>query len=422
MVVAGISIGLGVAHFAIAKLFSAWLKSGEDATPRHDDISDGKAVIVVALRGRDPSLAAMLEALAQQTYPDYRVQLVIDGFSDEDWDWLDSLIENQPAPNLISVQALRDPPNHCGLKCAALSQALGQISGDCEYVAFIDADIIPHNQWLAEIVQPLKNPEVGVATGLQWFEPAPKGTNMGSWARALWNTVAIVPSAWAANVWAGSMACRRTDIERVGLEHLWQRSMVDDGPMKSAFSRHGLRVSVCRQLLMINREACSMRYTMNYMARSLTWSRLYERSFWGACVAATFVTLLLTYWLVTALTAVVSGNWVGIWVLLTSAIVGCFFSWVGFQTIRHAVAHSSHHVRSMPLVKGHRRVVTVVKQWILIVILHFLFPWAVWRAATSRHVSWRGVRYRIRSPFDIERLDHPDLPAAGSSVSEYSLE
>ncbi len=406
--VAWVTVGLGLVHLLGAWLFVTWvLRPPEYAHKnRNQPAVSGKAAILVALRGRDPSLGALIDALGKQTYSDYQVHFVVDGFSARQREWLAETIAQQTNAASFHIHELKDPPPTCGLKCAALSQGLAALKSDCAFVAFVDADVVPHPEWLAELLESLRDPSVGVATGLQWFEPTATDRSLGSWTRALWNAAAIVPSACAANIWAGSMACRYNDLKRGNIGELWKQSIVDDGPLKSAFARMGMRVRVCPQLIMINRESCSFGFAANYMARTLMWSRWYERTFWLAVAAALLAMAIVAGWTAAVVGALIDGNLLQCAWLVAAALVGSLLSWCGYQVLRGALLRQSAAFAPR----------TVAVDWsqgwvgiVLVPILHLIFPWAVWRAGTAHQILWRGVRYRIDGPFRVKRLDHPPL-------------
>jgi cellulose synthase/poly-beta-1,6-N-acetylglucosamine synthase-like glycosyltransferase len=68
-------------------------------------------------------------------------------------------------------------------------------------LAVIDADAVPHRWWLRDLVAPLSDPRVGVATGNRWYMP--EHANWGSLVRYLWNVGAVV------QVWFNEMKSTR---------------------------------------------------------------------------------------------------------------------------------------------------------------------------------------------------------------------
>ncbi|HBL44173.1 MAG TPA: glycosyl transferase, partial [Planctomycetaceae bacterium] len=58
-----------------------------------------------------------------------------------------------------------------GLKNQSLLQGLSEVSEDVDVVAWLDADVVPHRTWLRDLVQPLQDESVGVASGIRWYAP-----------------------------------------------------------------------------------------------------------------------------------------------------------------------------------------------------------------------------------------------------------
>jgi hypothetical protein len=77
--------------------------------------------------------------------------------------------ENAPGDQIIN--RLSKPPNHFVLAniCRRLNSCLATVG----IIAFLDADSVPAADWLASLLAPLADPDVGAATGIRWFVPPP---------------------------------------------------------------------------------------------------------------------------------------------------------------------------------------------------------------------------------------------------------
>ena len=243
------------------------------------------ASIVLSVRGCDPTLRHSLIGLLDQDYENYEIHVVVDNRVDTAWKVVHEIKEEFDLDHRLTIHEMREPLETCGLKCSALIQALDAIHEDSTYLVLLDADVKPHRTWLSSCIRPLQaDAGIGVVTGNQWFEPL--GESTGTLIRSLWNAGAIVPTAMYANPWAGTCAMRVDDVHRSGLDLLWRKSVVDDGPIRDAMTPLGLRVHFEPSLIMINREHCSTEYVGRYISRMLTWSKLYEKTFINTVVHA----------------------------------------------------------------------------------------------------------------------------------------
>ena len=358
----------------------------------------------MSLRGDDPSLRGSIEGALSQEYGDqYQVCIVVDHESDPSLAVLEDLQKKHPHGNRLSYSIMEAPLKTCSLKCHSLSQAVASLPPEIEYIALLDADVRPHRTWLAELTAPLSDQSVGGVTGTQWFEP-PAGAGMGTWLRSVWNGGATILTIHFANPWAGSFAMRRSDMLASGLIERWQKSMVDDGPIRTAMQSIDKQIRFAPSLVMVNREHCTLGYTFRWAARMLTWSRLYEPTFWitilhalfsNAVMLANFAVLLagLAGWLPKA----------SIWISLAALILAGILCAAAFCVSRSCV-DASAKLRSeslSPLTSRH---------WLWAFACaapaHLMFGWGCAAALLTKEIVWRGIRYRIKSSKEVERLDY----------------
>ena len=370
------------------------------------------AAVLMSLRGNDPSLRGSIEGALSQNYGDqYLVRIVIDHESDPSLALLEDLQKNHPHGRRLNYSILQSPLKTCSLKCHSLSQAAADLPPEIEYIALLDADVRPHRTWLAELTAPLSNQGVGGVTGTQWFEP-PVGAGVGTWLRSVWNGGATILTIHFANPWAGSFAMRRSDLNASGLVDSWQKSMVDDGPIRAAMQSIDKEIRFAPSLVMVNREHCTLSYTFRWAARMLTWSRLYEPTFWITILHASFsnVVMLINF-------AVLASGLIGwlpkaaIWISLVALIFAGIQCAAAFCVARSCV-DASAKLRSenlSPLASRH---------WFwgfsLAAPAHLMFGWGCAAALLTKEIAWRGIRYRLKARGEVERLNY--LPFAESET------
>ncbi len=404
-------IGFAAVHALCAAWALRWKVPSQSAVSFHPS-----AAVILAVRGCDPTLRSNLIGLIQQEYGALEIHIVVDHPSDEAWSVVHEVIRDHDQHGRCVVQSLQLRSHTCGLKCAALAQAVRSLK-EVSVIATIDADVVPHSSWLAELVAPLADESVGVTTGNHWFEPSE--SNCGSLLRSLWNAGALIPTSFFANPWGGSAAMRLVDVQQSGLIEAWETSAVDDGPIRAAASRMQRRIVFLPTLIMLNRESCTLKFCLNYMTRILTWSRVYEPSF--AWTVAHLIVNVLPF--VTALVlfvvALFRGELTSSIVLLAGLFGHSLLLWLAYLLVRHAVERMARH-RAASLEKLDWP--KSLKFLALMPIALVVYAIAMIRALTSRYVCWRGVWYYVTGRSHVVMLSyHPYSQSSGQATSNSSL-
>jgi glycosyltransferase involved in cell wall biosynthesis len=378
-------------HFVESKSFST------------DDAITGKAAVLMAIRGADPSIENSINGVLNQSYSNFELQIVIDHPSDPAIEILRRISSQQAVAEKITVSNLSLDSDSCSLKCLSLSQAASRLSGDIEYVVLVDADVSPHPSWLADLLLPLSDESVGGVTGTQWFEP-PAGSGFGTWLRSVWNSGAAILTMYFANPWAGSFAMRRSDLDEANLVDRWRQSMVDDGPIRSALNEIGKRVVFASPLVMVNREKCSLAFTLRWAERMLTWSRLHEPTFWVTIVHAVFSNfVMLSNFAVLIASLLGFLPPIAIGISLAALIAAGVFCSAAYQEARKCVNHSCRLRGDSPLIKTGMQ---AVWSFVCAAPAHLMFGWACLRSIFKRRIAWRGIQYGIPKNGAVKRLNY----------------
>jgi len=404
------SLVLAAFHLVGSEVFAAWLRRQETATP--DAKSSEKLAILVASRGFDPSLPQMLRGLLEQNYPSYEVHVTVDESEGPAREKLSALIADHPQRSRLKFHPLGEPLETCGLKNSALLVGISQLSPDVKRIAMIDTDIIPPPNWLSDLNAYLDDAKIGAVSGAQWFEP---GTNFqpGTLVRSLWNAAAVVPTCMFANAWAGSLAFRRASFEESGLPKLWQRTIVDDGPLPEAMRTLGLEMKFARNMFMINRESCSFGYVNNWLTRMLCWSKLYEASFRNTLVHAILTAAILLSLVLAAVASVVTGNWSGLLIVFGSVAFGNVLYVLAWSRVRRAIASATPAVAAA--LSNSPSPAIWLGLWAFVPITQAAFCLATFRVLGLRTIRWRGVEYQITSPTEVRLIRRGSISQATDS-------
>ena len=385
LVVAGVVFNVLCAGLLLFKV-----KSSDQ--PALDDQLQHSAAIVLAVRGMDPRLGQAIQRLLNQNFEEYSILVVVDNKSDPAWSFLHQTKLNHDHNNRLKIVPLEQPLTTCSLKCSALIQATQILPTTTQWVAFVDADVVPHENWLADVLGPLAASDVAVVTGNQWFEP-PYPVSNGALLRSIWNAGALVPTILLKHPWAGTMAVKYNDLISSNLIDDWKVSIVDDGPVAKFAKRVGGKVVVHPALLMVNRDDCSWQYAQNWIARMLTWSRIFEPTYpLTVCHALVSVVFALgidlcLIWAILFAGAVMTTAAIG------TLLVATILSVLAYCLVRNAISISLGKRGLDPLpplaLEAFGRVALMMGP------VQICYLIGCFKALVVKSVVWRGVEYRI---------------------------
>ncbi len=351
-----------------------------------------KAAVVLSLRGPDPFLHQTLDGLMNQEYPEYEVFLVVDSQVDPVWNDVTPFVDEDPKGR-IHVSVLREPLKTCSLKCSSLVQAVSELDDSFEVVAFLDGDAPPHPTWLRDLVTPLQDPKVGVATGNRWY--APNSGEWGSMVRYLWNIGAVVQVWLNKIVWAGSMATRADTIRKTGMLNAWRSALSVDGTVCRVMKEKRQKVTFVPQVMMLNEEETTMPSFHRWVQRQLIAAKSCG-SEWRMVIAHALSLVATQALTVTAIVAsLVAEHWLAFG-LSVGALTAYWISAIGAAwlleiSVRRIVRDNGHPIQWHGWRPGLRFLPAMM-------LTHVAYPYALVTASFRRNISWRGVEYEINGP------------------------
>jgi len=372
--------------------------------------------ILMSVRGADPTLPEAVASLLNQDFREYRICFVVDNEDDPAAKVIRDTIPTKDSKRVV-VRHLENPLQNCTLKCSAIAEGVEhifEVDPNVEYVVMVDADSRPPANMMATLTGSLHaNAATGLASGNQWFEPTDPATS-GSIVRSMWYAGALFFSMLFNNPWAGAYAMRASDIRKTGLIDVWRKSAVDDGPLKQLMADHGLGCTSLPSMIIVNREPCTLRYTTNWMARILTWSRIHEPAFWLTAFQMCFATSLIIAAFGSFFWAIFVGNGVMIaWtsVAIVASGIMSVFAWL---TIRRTVLDNSKSAANLKAV-GFPRFFAAL---LLVLVAQIIYAIACCRAIFAHTVRWRGIGYNVsREGVSLKKY----VPFSGPSASDNSI-
>jgi len=259
-------VTIGIALGALALNAQAWFRAVRGWVAwrrlvhrREDPGGWPSAHVLVCLKGDLPRLSETLAALAAQDYPGaYQVSFVTEAGADggdEAAAQLAPLLGGFARLHHVIAGRVVDSNVRCAQKNWNLVggiRAVRSTHGSPDVWAFCDGDLLVRPNWLTEMVRPLAGGGSEASTSFHYLEPSG-----GRLLHAL-HGVAEACQSFAALVtrgmtWGGSMAIRADVFERLGLESVWQRTVVDDMTASRVLSDSNLRVTAVPRFLVNGR-------------------------------------------------------------------------------------------------------------------------------------------------------------------------
>jgi cellulose synthase/poly-beta-1,6-N-acetylglucosamine synthase-like glycosyltransferase len=370
------------------------------ASPTSPSDFQPEVLVVLPVRGADDTLAHCVEALARQDYDNYRVRVILDSQTDPGSRVIDQVLLTQPGLP-IEVVELREPYPHCSLKCSAVHQATEELD-DCEVVALLDSDVVPHTTWLRELVAPLADEAVGAAHGNRWY--LPERARWGSLLRYCWNTAAVVTMYFWGMPWGGTMAISRRVLDQSDIRGRWLRAGCEDVPLVSVFRELGLKVRFVPSLVMVDHDETRWGDCLRFLDRQLLWVRLYYGAcWWVSNLWQTLIALSIVTAVVCGLGGLFSGK---TWLFLAAALVlgvtmgaATFLVWWVERTL---LPHEAGPAARRPW-----------KTLLAVTLTNVAMVRVILVSLLTRVVAWRGITYRIAGPWRIEMMEyHPYVDVA----------
>ncbi len=383
--IAGILVAAWIA-IAIANTVSAWrytwglpLTEVPGTTP--------PVVVVVAVKNASDLSRAFFGRLRHQAYPDYRIIAAVE--SEEDPAFAMAMEESK-RPGALLRTVVAGQSGRTGQKVWNLLAALDAIEPSDEIVAFVDADTLPAPEWLSRLVAALVNTGRDAVTGYRWIIPADNRVSSAIVAAANASIVTVprLPSI-INHCWGGTMAMRRTTLERIDIRRYWTGAISDDAQMTRAFESAGYEVHSPRQILLLSPVAMSWREALSFGRRQYRILWLYSRDLWALAALGTLFPIAAA---LTALSMALQGSILATVLIGVSLVLGE----IRYQCRRKIVFALWGEATTAGQPTYWR-----VERWLR------PFWWSfhavcVFSALGSRHIRWAGIDYWVRGPQDVE--------------------
>lgn len=381
-------------------------------SPEVDDGLLPPAAIILCLRGSDPFLVDCLDRLTSQDYPQFCVHVVLDHPTDPARELVEEWIEAHPDRE-ITIDFLEEWSNESYLKTSAVRQSIKALDDSVGAAVLADADTLVYRGWLRDLVSPMIDSDVGVVTGNRWYDPTRR--SWGSSVRYVYNALCVVPMFFMRATWGGSLAIRRDVFNQPYFFDRMRKTSCEDHAIQDAARNQDLRLEVHPDVMMLNREECTLKSCFGFVRRQLIWTRLYHPN-WNQIVFGVIAAhLILIEGTVVAIAAALTAHEVAAALIFGAVLVQWVTALIILEWLHATIAHRASASREEPF----PRITWSVRLRLLIAlpIALWLLTIAVISATLSRRVEWRGITYRIIPPNGIRMVEYrPYAETAGSAA------
>lgn len=358
------------------------------------------ATLLIPVGGEWEVLEGNLRALLSQEYPDLQTVLVLDSRSDPLFAAVERLA-SEVAADRARVVSAEDRPlvATASGKCAAQLRGLEEVRPSSEVLVFADDDIRPPREWLAKLIEPLRDEAVGVTTAYRWYFS--RGGGLASHIRAAWNLVGLqilLDPKWNF-AWGGGMALRRKDFDTWEIARDWARAISDDYVVTIAAKSRNRPIVFIPRTLAPAYEHADGRTLLKWSSRQAFMTRIYHPELWRfALVPYLFFNGLMIIGLVILILAL-AGIALPFWALLAA---GAFALHLPLNLAKAAVFYRGvremmpDHDREMRDLRGAYLIGTVFAPFVTI--------YALAKTRDLRLIEWRGKKYEVKGPLDVRPL------------------
>jgi len=345
--------------------------------------------VIIPCKGIDPDFEKNISSFLNQQYPDFQLIFVVATEEDPAYLKLSQLLSGLPQVKYKLV--VSGISGICCQKNNNLIKGVEEARTNSEIFVFLDSDCWLKPDFLKNLVVPLEDKKIGGTTGYRWYSPVRGG--LGSFLRSIWNGGALpllIDQSYNFT-FGGTTAIRREVFEKLDIKSHWQRSAIDDLTLTGALKKAKLSIRFVPECMTATYEDSSLAQTIEFTNRQTIFMRIYHKSFWWM----TFVVYALSSLLI------VAGVLFLLWPLkLFWAGISCLF--IIFWQMLNAALFSFFLTRILPLEAARKLKENRLLYIILTPLATFLILYNSINALFNNTIIWRGITYKIKSPYNIE--------------------
>ncbi len=387
------------------------------------------AALIVPFKGVEPALRDNITSLFTQDYLNYELVLVVEDEDDEAHPLLTEAIAAHPdrAATIITAGKAGDNEGQKVHNLIAAVEHLRERNGNEEVWVFADSDAVPGPGWLGDLVGPLWQERTAVTTGFRWLIPSPSpspgsksgsepgsdpesdtgsgpGSSSGGRVNFSAKIASIVNSSATGfirrdnftHAWGGSMAMRVSTAEEANLLGWWEGAISDDYQVTRMCHDIGKRVYFVPECLVASPVDYDWKAMCNFAYRQYVITRIHVPLVF---LAALLINALYPVGLLSAIALLIAPPNEQVNQIAVGALITVFIA----NQVR--ASHRRHAVRRAlgQDVVDQLKPTFTLERWTTPLWMGINLMLLI-RAAFGRVITWRGLKYRIDGPQQIQRL------------------
>lgn len=355
-----------------------------------------KALLIVPCKGIDYGFEENIRAMLSQDYRDYDVVFVVEHEYDPAYSVLTRIMKShrRSAWMVTAGQA-----EQCGQKVHNLCAAIDMINAldrRAEVLVFADSDARPSRQWLANLIDPLSDRNVGATTGFRWFIPSGYLffgviSKFPSIIASIWNAGALsLLGENSSFAWGGSMAIRRDTFDALQIRRRWEGSVSDDYVLTAAVRDAALKIKFVPQCLTASHIDMRVSDLLEFTVRQMRITRVYSPGVWKLAAAA-HITYNAMFW---------------------GGLLRLVYSKIAFGQVNFTLLYLFLGIYGLGALTGLIRVVTasscvdldrslIKHKWAYVFtypLASLVYVYNILASVKQRRIVWRGIDYELISP------------------------
>ena len=245
--------------------------------------------VIIPVAGDCPGLKENLRSRLTQDYPHYQVIFAVLSEADPAHPIIQSLLPDFPHARLVVC----GPASGCGQKNHNLLVGLKAVAPEVEILVFGDANQRAPNHWLAALVQPLARREAVVSSS--FHHVIPQDNHLATLGRSF--TVFMIYlgkgiSTWD-QPWGGSTAITREVFQRLEVDRLWSRTVVDDVTLAKRLREAGIKMAAASGAVLATPARETLASWEDWFTRQLLYLKFYFPLPWVLAGVGLFTFLIL---------------------------------------------------------------------------------------------------------------------------------
>jgi ceramide glucosyltransferase len=339
-----------------------------------------KVAILTAIKGISETTPQFLYRLCQQQYPAYRLVFSLESTSDPALPLIESLRQRLAGRIAVDI-VIAGEATQRAQKVHNLLAALGTLRADDAIVVFADADILPDDRWLSQLIRPIVTGEVAASSGYRWQLPTDH-----HWPTLIVAAVdlSIATAARSARwnlCWGGSIALDRAALNQIDLPAVWNRAASDDLTLTAALRAQGLKINAPLHVLVPSPVAYDWTSLFSFARRQYLLARTYAPRHW---LLAGWTVCLPAIAATEAISEIFTGHW---WV--SSFILGSIVLLQIRLTIRRQIAGLLLPHTAIAVARS--TIVFARWAWPMIHLVHL----GAFVTSVGQGFRWAGIDYRL---------------------------